>query len=128
VPTDTQFLKTFINTYRSFTTPRVLLKKLIERYQAPAKLSVIEREAIHIRVCNALKLWISKSIQDFDGAEMMEMLVHFVASDIAADHKELASNLRKQIDMELAQQQQRHQALLAIPPQVCHHCDVRDSD
>ena len=58
-------MKTFITTFRSFTTPQILLKKLIERFHVPSE---FEEDAvtIHLRICNVLKNWIENSYDDFN--------------------------------------------------------------
>jgi hypothetical protein len=66
LPADQQlsFVKAFFLTYRTFTTPRILLMKLMERYFIPGPLeSVINGKTIQVRVCGALKvcsMWLSR--------------------------------------------------------------------
>ena len=64
---DLNYVKTFLLTYRSFTTPEILLKKIIERYHVPRPVNAafedFERNIkrpIQLRVCNVLKQWIEK--------------------------------------------------------------------
>lgn len=76
------FVSTFLLTYDLFTTPDILLQKLIERYNVPVDNSKtqeendLERTSIQLRVINAIKLWLESrfsqlsdrilnSIQDF---------------------------------------------------------------
>lgn len=70
--TDLEFVKTFLYTYQSFSTPERLLKKLIERYNVvrPLGMSLKEfsvmKQTIQARVINAFKLWVDLSA-DFKG-------------------------------------------------------------
>jgi hypothetical protein len=68
-------VKTFLLTYQSFTTPSVLLRKLIERYHVPRqpynsrRLPFDEfdklRIRIQLRVCNVIQQWTKKYGSDF---------------------------------------------------------------
>eukprot|EP00002_Diphylleia_rotans_P028254 TRINITY_DN5700_c0_g2_i1.p1 TRINITY_DN5700_c0_g2~~TRINITY_DN5700_c0_g2_i1.p1 ORF type:complete len:1097 (-),score=216.38 TRINITY_DN5700_c0_g2_i1:583-3873(-) len=72
---DLKYMKTFITTYRSFTTPDILFRKLVQRFHVPiSKLppSVSLEEyrityigPIQIRVCNVLKFWMEHNFSDF---------------------------------------------------------------
>ena len=72
-PTDLEFVKTFLYTYQSFSTPERLLKKLIERYNVvrpegmTLKAFSVMKQTIQARVINAFKLWVDVSA-DFKGA------------------------------------------------------------
>lgn len=55
---DSNFMKTFIYTYRSFTTPRQLFSKLCRRFMVPPEFSDKQHTAIQLRVCVVLKYWI----------------------------------------------------------------------
>jgi hypothetical protein len=54
-------------TYKSFTTPRVLFDKLIQRYQGPVGKSVnaTELQKTKFRVCVVLNQWIDNAYSDF---------------------------------------------------------------
>ena len=72
IPLDLEFVKTFLYTYQSFSTPERLLKKLIERYNVvrpsgmPLKTFSTMKQTIQARVINAFKLWVDLSA-DFKG-------------------------------------------------------------
>lgn len=66
---DRNFLKTFIATYRSFTSPHQLFFKLIERYQVPDDLihdDVHYANKIQLRVAVVIKYWVDTQFYDFD--------------------------------------------------------------
>ena len=54
---DLNFLKTFIYTYQSFTTPTQLFHKFTRRFDVPDH-EKQHAEAIQLRVCVVLKYWI----------------------------------------------------------------------
>lgn len=55
---DLDYTRTFLYTYRSFTTPDTLLKKLKERMQVPEDLDEVVKQKIKQRVIIAFKNWI----------------------------------------------------------------------
>ena len=55
---DANFMKTFICTYQSFTSPCQLLSKLKQRFFYPASISPQRGSAIQMRVCVVLKYWV----------------------------------------------------------------------
>ncbi|KAL6058729.1 Ras guanine nucleotide exchange factor A, variant 2 [Balamuthia mandrillaris] len=70
---DQSFIKTFLMTYRTFTTPEKLLMKLIERYKVPIdqkpKDMDLEKWNMHVssirlRVCRVLKKWVDEYLED----------------------------------------------------------------
>jgi hypothetical protein len=61
---DMNRMKTFITTYRSFTTPEVLLDKIIQRYHVPTN-DAAESLPIQLRCCNALKYLIETQYEEF---------------------------------------------------------------
>ena len=69
---DIEFVKTFLLTYQSFSTPDKLLRKLIERYNVvipegmPRSQFGHVRQTIQARVINALRLWVEYGV-DFKG-------------------------------------------------------------
>lgn len=76
---DPRFIPMLLTTYRSFTTPQRLLKKLRERYNVPSSAGLpMERvERIQFRVCVVLKHWLEWQLFDFDKdliAELSEFI------------------------------------------------------
>ncbi|KJE88700.1 hypothetical protein CAOG_000298 [Capsaspora owczarzaki ATCC 30864] len=98
---DLKFVKTFLLTYQSFTSPERLLQKLIERYnvvRAPnssySDFQVTQR-SIQARVCNALKLWMESPQPDFEGnEELQEAVLSFIRETVSVDAPKLAKALR----------------------------------
>ncbi|GAM20828.1 hypothetical protein SAMD00019534_040030 [Acytostelium subglobosum LB1] len=69
---DSDYVKTFLLTYQSFTTNEKLLQKLIQRYQVPQRPGQSDDEwkkvavPIQLRVVNVLKQWIKQSFSEFN--------------------------------------------------------------
>lgn len=85
---DSVLLQAFMTTYTLFTTPKILLKKLKERYNVPTERSeglIRQKLPIQVRVINLIKLWIEEYRDDFD-----EILVNdlraFLALEVKQDH------------------------------------------
>ena len=84
---DLEFVKTFLLTYQSFSTPERLLKKLIERYNVvrpsgmPFKNFAIMKQTIQARVINAFKLWVDLSV-DFKGRLLVYTCIYIPFEDV----------------------------------------------
>ncbi|KAJ5078285.1 ras guanine nucleotide exchange factor i-related [Anaeramoeba ignava] len=98
-----QYFETFLMTYQSFTTPKKLLKKLIERWHVPNSTELTEekynmkKRGIQIRICNVAKNWLEKHHEDFRPQLKAEML-YFVESTIAVEgYPSLAAQLKNLI-------------------------------
>ena len=76
---DLEFVKTFLYTYQSFSTPERLLKKLVERYNVVRRPGIslkeffVQKQTIQARVINAFKLWVDVSA-DFKGAYTLHLI------------------------------------------------------
>ena len=81
---DIKFRDTFVLTYRSFTTPEMLLEKLIQRYQVPPDKTRAEILAIQMRIFKFLRAWIDSSFFDF-GDVLLEKLKQFIHGPVQAD-------------------------------------------
>jgi len=102
---DLEFMKAFLMTYPSFTTPQILLRKLLERYHVP--ISPMENNAefesfrktvvrpIQLRVCSVLKHWMETHWQDFDH-ELTQEIVAF-ADSLPPESSTLANQIRHAI-------------------------------
>jgi hypothetical protein len=110
------FLKTFLLTYQSFTTPTILFEKLHQRYHVPRRrigqdLVFQEFEKlrlkIQLRVCNVLQQWTKKYVSDFVGSSqagiskskraLLTRLLHFAESTIVVDHPTLGRQIRRNV-------------------------------
>ncbi|KAJ3445578.1 ras guanine nucleotide exchange factor i-related [Anaeramoeba flamelloides] len=75
---DTDFMKIFLMTCQSFTTPRKLLRKLLQRYNVPRGNLTLEKyqekkQKIQIKVCNVLISWIKDYFSDFNESLINEI-------------------------------------------------------
>ncbi len=60
---DNRFLKTFVTTYQSFTTPAKLFEKLLQRYNVRRdRVDAGRVKAIQLRVCVVLKYWVENQV------------------------------------------------------------------
>jgi hypothetical protein len=98
-------------TYRNFTTPVELLKKLNERYNIPPLSSSLEEFQIfkmefllpiRLRICQVLKIWIVNHASDFrKNDEAMNLLNNFVKemekTKIGIGATQISSSIKKYI-------------------------------
>ncbi|KAI9143512.1 ras guanine nucleotide exchange factor domain-containing protein [Paraphysoderma sedebokerense] len=106
----TSFVQTVLLTFHSFTTPEVLLRKLIERYHVPRMPSQTfkdfqrDRANVQSRVCNVLKIW-TKSyttafLQEAAGSSLTvtEELLKFTEIVLPEDKQQsIAKQIRRNI-------------------------------
>ena len=59
------YMKTFITTYRSFTSTSELLRKLLQRYNVPESHKEFELP-IQLRICNVLRRWVELQYREFN--------------------------------------------------------------
>jgi hypothetical protein len=88
---DIEYTNTFLLTYKSFASPRILLKKLIERYKCDGN-----QENIHIiqtKCIGFLVKWIEDSFTDFN-TPMISEVQEFVEY-IRIDNKNVADKLEQ---------------------------------
>eukprot|EP00033_Pygsuia_biforma_P003660 GCRY01004008.1.p1 GENE.GCRY01004008.1~~GCRY01004008.1.p1 ORF type:complete len:1016 (+),score=234.23 GCRY01004008.1:232-3279(+) len=99
---DLAYMRAFLTTLHSFTTPSVFLSKLMQRYNVPFQEDLSEEQfakevqrPIQLRVFNVLKVWISEFYEDFDDA-LLTKLNNFIEEVIVGDgHLQFATQLRK---------------------------------
>lgn len=53
---DKVFMRIFLATFESFTTPQILFKKLRQRFAVPKQYSKIIEQQIQTRVCTVMKV------------------------------------------------------------------------
>lgn len=107
---DRRCLEAFFITYRSFTTPRILIEKLILRYAAPPpknakpedieKFNKTEQAFIRTRVCNALKHWVEKHDHDFEDIDLRDRFEAFMQEMVEEKNlrEMLARSLEKAVE------------------------------
>lgn len=98
---DLEYMKAFLMTYLSFTTPQALFTKLMERFDVPEwHLQHAGPEKffpIQLRVCNTLKYWIETRYQDFSHELTMDVLLFTDRISQRSETKRLARQLREAI-------------------------------
>jgi son of sevenless-like protein len=74
---DNTLMRTFLTTYRAFTTPTELFEKLVQRWHCPPVVPSDRARAIQLRVGITLKYWIEHQSRDFD-AELRSRIAQFL--------------------------------------------------
>eukprot|EP01104_Vermistella_antarctica_P020370 TRINITY_DN8699_c0_g1_i1.p1 TRINITY_DN8699_c0_g1~~TRINITY_DN8699_c0_g1_i1.p1 ORF type:complete len:1154 (-),score=234.84 TRINITY_DN8699_c0_g1_i1:170-3631(-) len=69
---DPNYMKNFLSTYRSFTTPALLFKKLAARYQVPDDHAESDKFIIQMRVLTTIKYWVETEYEDL-GAQLEQI-------------------------------------------------------
>jgi son of sevenless-like protein len=111
---DTNYLFTFLMTYRSFTTPHAFLDALLLRYnitpetEKPEKYNPerfpAKKKIIQLRVNNVIKTWVDKYFSDFEkDPELLAKLLDFVNGPLSTDYDKVAQNLKKILSGEVMQ-------------------------
>mmetsp|Transcript_3199 Transcript_3199/g.3944 ORF Transcript_3199/g.3944 Transcript_3199/m.3944 type:complete len:261 (+) Transcript_3199:882-1664(+) len=90
---DMNRMKTFITTYRSFTTPEMLLNKIIQRYHVPPDAGV-EALPIQLRCCNSLKYLIETQYEDFSDEFIAQLEEFLVELQSATAYKKFATIIK----------------------------------
>ena len=63
---DNYFMKAFLATYQSFTTPLQLFTKLMERHSVPDNVDEAIANKVRLRVVIVLKYWIQTQFYDIN--------------------------------------------------------------
>lgn len=112
---DNQFLKTFMLTYQSFTSPFRLLEKLLQRYNAPSTVVEDRRVPIQLRVVAVLKHLMQHHFVDLDTKEI-NCLKEFVDVQLPRDgHADLARLLGVELHRGLAERAAKINYIQSIP-------------
>eukprot|EP01111_Echinosteliopsis_oligospora_P014929 TRINITY_DN5748_c1_g1_i1.p1 TRINITY_DN5748_c1_g1~~TRINITY_DN5748_c1_g1_i1.p1 ORF type:complete len:673 (+),score=164.12 TRINITY_DN5748_c1_g1_i1:79-2019(+) len=119
---DIDFLKTFLLTYQSFTTPAKLLQKLIQRYTMPPELGEGNIN-IQLRVFNVLKVWVTYHWSDFN-EELIQSLKHFIDTlSLRTDNnhilfvKTITSTISNKLKTDEDESKKRKKDFDEIPPE-----------
>uniref|UniRef100_A0A6B2L5K5 Ras-GEF domain-containing protein n=1 Tax=Arcella intermedia TaxID=1963864 RepID=A0A6B2L5K5_9EUKA len=85
------FVSLFLLTYRSFTTPEILLVKLRQRYDVPREENQEDQQykekalPIQLRVINVIKLWLDTCFNEMSNKFLLE-LKDFIDTKLMRDH------------------------------------------
>mmetsp|Transcript_17426 Transcript_17426/g.44379 ORF Transcript_17426/g.44379 Transcript_17426/m.44379 type:complete len:1036 (-) Transcript_17426:126-3233(-) len=117
VKLDPKFMKTFIVTHRSFTTPWRLFEKLLQRYAVPANtVGEARAKAIQMRVCVTLKYWLENQFNDFDD-NLIKRVKNFIDNTLKVDgHVELSTGLHQVLEQKVAHRSQIYNTMFNVPP------------
>lgn len=102
---DLDFVKTFLLTYKSFTSGSQLIEKLISRYSilnsGPKRCwseYAAHRQFIQLRVGNVLLQWIKKYPYDFAiSQEICTSVIDFLDEVLNTDHAALSKQIRRHL-------------------------------
>jgi hypothetical protein len=94
---DMDYMKTFITTYRSFTSTSELLRKLLQRYNVPESHNQFELP-IQLRICNVLRRWVDLQYREFNTAvvEQIEQFASVLAEN--KSYKQFATSVRQTLE------------------------------
>ena len=113
---DNQYLKSFITTYRSFTRPWQLWRKLMDRFNVPPNtLESPRAHAVKMRVAIVLKYWVDHRFYDFDD-ELVGDIRRFIDNNLSDAMKELAKGLNNELEKKLMERNMRVRTVLNVPP------------
>ncbi|EFC43984.1 rasGEF domain-containing protein [Naegleria gruberi] len=94
-------IQSFLVTYRSFTDPGILLKKLCERYQVPNRIPSSERIQIQLRTSAVFIKWIEDYFSwDWNDNMIYEFLL-FIDKYIMKDKKIVGDKLKQKLAQKL---------------------------
>ncbi|KAI6654258.1 Ras guanine nucleotide exchange factor K-like [Oopsacas minuta] len=97
---DLGFVKTFLLTYRAYTSPKILLQKLEERYNVIRSRDKsindfnISRTKIQLRVINALKFWLELGFDFEDDSSLQRQMMDFIDNVLYDDQPKMCRRLR----------------------------------
>lgn len=118
--------RTFLTTYRSFTTPETFLKKLQQRYHVPRVIKGMEKigdedwerkikTPIQLRVLNVIRDWVKNHFQDFN-ERLLQELMAFLDSIEDDTMKKLATQIKANVDRKLQVPHEDRKIQFPTPP------------
>eukprot|EP01113_Clastostelium_recurvatum_P022051 TRINITY_DN2622_c0_g1_i4.p1 TRINITY_DN2622_c0_g1~~TRINITY_DN2622_c0_g1_i4.p1 ORF type:complete len:1359 (+),score=409.19 TRINITY_DN2622_c0_g1_i4:97-4173(+) len=121
---DIKLQKTFITTYRSFTTPEVLFRRLLQRYnivvpKLPPAISATEYHKksvlpIQLRAINVMRQWVDSSFFDLS-PDLIAQVMYFADEVLPEDgHVILGRQLRVVVDKRLKEREENERGWLHV--------------
>lgn len=114
----------FLATYKSYATPQLLLRKLVERWNVPKKkASKKEARTVQKEVCNFLQFWLITSLNrngDFSNRTMAKDLEEFLEEALKRDSKmtkmlkQIRVSLNKVMEQNAAEEQSLETEMVAL--------------
>jgi len=127
----------FLLTYRSFTSPQVLLNLLISRWNMPNNIEILSddkdqedfnafvRRPIRLRVFNVLKKWMEEHWYDWESdSRLIDCLRIFIDENVKKDMEIVATTLTKILSKKLDGTQETGIAFSKSPPES-HEVDIK---
>lgn len=115
---DNRFLKTFITTYQSFTTPAKLFDKLLQRYNVRTdRVDASRVKAIQLRVCVVLKYWVENQFFDFD-EELIQQIFDFVGGTLEQNNPDLAGMVAKELQNRILERKDKMKTMFIKPQEL----------
>ncbi|KAL5267719.1 hypothetical protein ACHWQZ_G004681 [Mnemiopsis leidyi] len=97
------FVKVFLLTYQAFTTPKQLLRKLIQRYNVPRDPNMTMEEFVKYRtgiqngVINCLKLWVTNGDDFENNPHLQKEFMQFIHTCVSHDNPQQYRILRQKL-------------------------------
>jgi hypothetical protein len=108
-------MKTFMLTYQSFTTPSLLLEKLLQRYNVPSSYPADKRIQVQLRVAEILKIWMERNFVDIDN-RVAGRIKEFITDKLEKDgHNDLVRLLGGVLQRRLAERKRIRAVIQSIP-------------
>lgn len=112
---DEPFMKTFFLTYQSFTTPPLLLEKLLQRYNVLPSCPEERRIQVQLRVANVMKMWMERNFVDIDN-RVAGRIREFISERLEKDgHHDLVRLLGGVLQRRMAERTARTRFIQTIP-------------
>merc|ERR1712137_316762 len=92
---DSNFLETFLATYRSFTTPVMLLEKLKQRYHVPDSIPEQKKRVVQMRVCVVMKRWVS-TFSDEEEIKLLDKISSWIQQE-STDGQKILGGIKSAI-------------------------------